>query len=1420
MLVKAIKDITIFDGLLDGIVDVLSYDDYTPWDVMLVKAIKDITIFDGLLEGVVDFLLYDSYTPWDTLLVQAIKDITIFDGLLKGINSVLDYKYTPWDILLMDQIDTFLNGSTFSLERFMGNVQKIFNTPIKIPKFDPLSGQRELVKGKIEEVFGGSTDIFPEIGDSVEALVKILERAFQGILKFGEKVVGVFEWAYIEIVGNSWWPDTIDEVVAYTDGLRPALSDIVVWGRNVVNTFAKTFRDVAGATAKVGGSIFSDLYDVGSITLTVINSTKVTDTTSALIAAAVVFSDELVKGLDYLKVEYPRAFSLIATSLAARILLALSGVPAALTVAIGGALANGIDAGDIVRVAREFIEVIAIGIGRAIGAFIANIPFIIPAFIKAFYQIGVAMGDAILSEIPFIGAALKAGMLPVAELFVGAIAAKLVLVNFGKFFFGEKFNKGAKAAFGFIAKKAKGMYDIGKAGGTAGGMISNLLFGEGGEGGGLKDYALSFNVVKDAVVKMKEVFNAGPVQKFIAALMGTNAPWVLFIVNQAVALRGAIATALSLNGLSASLALTTIATRITGGAFRLLTATLVFAKVAANQMWLAILGPIGKVIAILLLLKLAFGSMTANAATGMEEVAAATNGWRDTLRNLVGEDYQLNIKVVVDDADPESVDDAVDELNTTILEAAGEGGRLSGIEMGREINNGLAFVLNGPIDVLNAYLDKTGLYFIKKVGKFTKDTRTATEILFGSLQDVEPVGLKLDAEFVGEDAFNVYEGLLRTANESIRLRVDAENASFTVGEKSLALLRQQETNNLNAVDIFEKQNKILQDSGKYLKQRNEYLLFGNEIEEETAALFGDSLIKARSASAVAALTLAQQKSYNNALNQAAAITAKIREIAATDESLLNEEEKKELIGQQLRLYEGQQYVIDNIGKTLDVMSRIDLAKSLGFDDTVLFKLDEGSLALISEAQGKVEQASAALESLRDKPGVGAEEIETAQRGLNSLEAAAETTFESISRGFNTTLGNLIEDLSLGDVNTSLQDLSKLSEPVVGDLTQMAAAFKALDDALKTVDSGSDAEANLKAAMARLAVQGGKFYGEALADTSITNFERALKPFNDIGSSFDLDAFKELGKTGSAAMLASAAGLAKGMDDINATAFTRDIDRLEAVAAFNQKIFAFEEEIRKAREDALKGERDAAKLAGTLSGGIMEVLRGDTSIGDLLKNTIFNSLQTGLQERLNSFFVGLFESIFDNLEGSEGGAGNFLAGLLTGPDNKEKDKLEGKGASVATAIQEDGVAGALEEGASSFKGVFSGFSEGFKGILGSFSSGFSSIISGIGSALSGLFGGGSGGGGLLGGLAGFFHTGGLVPDNGGYSKLNGGEMVLTEAQQGQLFASAQGRQQGGGQSTVNNINVTGDISRQTQKEILKMLPTISGGVNQFNRENRR
>lgn len=86
------------------------------------------------------------------------------------------------------------------------------------------------------------------------------------------------------------------------------------------------------------------------------------------------------------------------------------------------------------------------------------------------------------------------------------------------------------------------------------------------------------------------------------------------------------------------------------------------------------------------------------------------------------------------------------------------------------------------------------------------------------------------------------------------------------------------------------------------------------------------------------------------------------------------------------------------------------------------------------------------------------------------------------------------------------------------------------------------------------------------------------------------------------------------------------------------------------------------------------------------------------------------------------------------------------------------------------------------------------------------------------LSGAFDTGGIVPGTVGSAQLalvHGGETILPthkKSIQELNMAGASGPSQ-----SIFNINVTGDISRQTRRTIIDMIPTIAGGVNASNQE---
>jgi len=108
------------------------------------------------------------------------------------------------------------------------------------------------------------------------------------------------------------------------------------------------------------------------------------------------------------------------------------------------------------------------------------------------------------------------------------------------------------------------------------------------------------------------------------------------------------------------------------------------------------------------------------------------------------------------------------------------------------------------------------------------------------------------------------------------------------------------------------------------------------------------------------------------------------------------------------------------------------------------------------------------------------------------------------------------------------------------------------------------------------------------------------------------------------------------------------------------------------------------------------------------------------------------------------------------------------------------------------------------------------------SITGMFGGGAGNAGTIfslfsGGSFFGFNSGGIVPHT-PYSQrgvdsvpamLTPGELVIPTDQINNMMGS--------NNQTVVNLSITGDVSRQTKQEIIKMLPTIANGVNAQNKE---
>jgi tape measure domain-containing protein len=209
------------------------------------------------------------------------------------------------------------------------------------------------------------------------------------------------------------------------------------------------------------------------------------------------------------------------------------------------------------------------------------------------------------------------------------------------------------------------------------------------------------------------------------------------------------------------------------------------------------------------------------------------------------------------------------------------------------------------------------------------------------------------------------------------------------------------------------------------------------------------------------------------------------------------------------------------------------------------------------------------------------------------------------------------------------------------------------------------------------------------------------------------------------------------------------------------------------EEQTSGDKVYESFTQGIKGSIAEALKsGDFkgafySFADSFTSTVIDVFVGSLVDSLinEDALKNVFKNIFNGGEGGEGG------GIFS-----EISKMFG----------EDGTFGKM------FKGITDSIGKLFSG------DGFGSIFSNIFS----IFG---------------FDQGGVVPST-KYSQvgkdsvpamLKPGERVI-DPRKGNYSAPS-------GSQTVVNLNITGDISRQTRKEVMGMIPQIAGGVNATNKE---
>jgi len=292
------------------------------------------------------------------------------------------------------------------------------------------------------------------------------------------------------------------------------------------------------------------------------------------------------------------------------------------------------------------------------------------------------------------------------------------------------------------------------------------------------------------------------------------------------------------------------------------------------------------------------------------------------------------------------------------------------------------------------------------------------------------------------------------------------------------------------------------------------------------------------------------------------------------------------------------------------------------------------------------------------------------------------------------------------------------------------------------------------------------------------------------------------------------------------------------------------------------------LKSDFSANLLSLIKGESdfsTFGDSLLNSITSKITettvSGFTEGLFSVLTAPLESFFsgsaDNAMGAGSGFGGLISGVFGGAasskptgtvDNptvtQDVNDVKSKLSSIKADDEKSSlVAVVTDKLSSAFDSLKNGFSTLFPEL--------SKSLSGMFDGLMSILGGGSGGGGsgILGlistglsiysgfsagaatsslastsysiapastGGMGFklkaFADGGVVPGNYGQATpviAHAGEVILNQAQQSRVAAAMQGGSSNGQQQV--SINITGDISQQTRREILMMSPQIADMV---------
>lgn len=111
------------------------------------------------------------------------------------------------------------------------------------------------IKGVFESAYDSVNNFYGSVLETAK-----LDSAFNAIKKFGDKVIHVFFTIYDEVIGHSWWTDTIDSVVSMSGSLMSRAGGYFTRFKTFVSD---TFAGILGTVLKYTGRVLDNSEGFG-----------------------------------------------------------------------------------------------------------------------------------------------------------------------------------------------------------------------------------------------------------------------------------------------------------------------------------------------------------------------------------------------------------------------------------------------------------------------------------------------------------------------------------------------------------------------------------------------------------------------------------------------------------------------------------------------------------------------------------------------------------------------------------------------------------------------------------------------------------------------------------------------------------------------------------------------------------------------------------------------------------------------------------------------------------------------------------------------------------------------------------------------------------------------------------------------------